>query len=107
LDERYFLYFEDVEWCLQFWRHGWRVVYLPKVSCTHTWSRASRKGGMWGIVTNPLARRHLKSGLRFFRRNGLRCARPSTLSIGTDASAPALPTPRPADHDLLVERTAS
>jgi hypothetical protein len=84
LDERYFLYFEDVEWCLQFWRKGWRVVYLPTVSCTHRWSRASHKGGVWGLVVNPLTRRHLRSCVRFFRRNGLNCVRPE---IGDKARA--------------------
>jgi N-acetylglucosaminyl-diphospho-decaprenol L-rhamnosyltransferase len=109
LDERYFLYFEDVEWCLQFWRKGWRVVYLPTVSCTHRWSRASHKGGLWGLVVNPLTRRHLRSCLRFFRRNGLACARPDIGELAQAHIAASIPrqpsAPRPSS--LQAERAAS
>ena len=109
LDERYFLYFEDVEWCLQFWRKGWRVVYLPTVSCTHRWSRASHKGGLLGLLVNPLTRRHLRSCVRFFRRNGLNCVRPE---IGDKALAHvAASIPRqpsgPRLSSLQQERAAS
>jgi N-acetylglucosaminyl-diphospho-decaprenol L-rhamnosyltransferase len=79
LDEEYFLYFEDVDWCLRFWERGWRVRYLPVVECLHRWSRASRKGGVLGLVSNPLARRHLRSSIRFFRRHGIYCARPQNV----------------------------
>ena len=29
LDERFFLYWEDCDWCTRFRRHGWGVFYLP------------------------------------------------------------------------------
>jgi GT2 family glycosyltransferase len=35
LDERFFLYFEDVDWCRRLRAAGWRVVYDPTVSVTH------------------------------------------------------------------------
>ena len=35
LDERFFLYFEDVDWCRRFRAVGWRVVYDPTVTVTH------------------------------------------------------------------------
>ena len=111
LDERYFLYFEDVDWCLQFWRHGWRVVYLPTVSCTHTWSRASQRGGILGLVTNPLARRHLKSGLRFFIRNGVHCGRPSSVAtptpVGVSTASIPLQTGRGPDGSSAPTAQAS
>jgi GT2 family glycosyltransferase len=110
LDERYFLYFEDVDWCLQFWRKGWRVVYLPTVTCAHRWSRASKKGGLVGLVVNPLARRHLRSGIRFFRRNGLNCARPA-LDGTADRINPVTTIPQQTRRSLQnhsqQERTAS
>jgi hypothetical protein len=35
LDERFFLYFEDNDWCLRMRQAGWRVVYDPSVTVTH------------------------------------------------------------------------
>lgn len=35
LDEGYFMYYEDEELCLQVWRHGARVCYVPAVQATH------------------------------------------------------------------------
>jgi GT2 family glycosyltransferase len=35
LDERFFLYFEDVDWGLRFRSLGWRVMYLPSIVITH------------------------------------------------------------------------
>jgi GT2 family glycosyltransferase len=35
LDERFFLYFEDVDWCRRLRAAGWRVVYDPTVTVTH------------------------------------------------------------------------
>jgi N-acetylglucosaminyl-diphospho-decaprenol L-rhamnosyltransferase len=109
LDERYFLYFEDVDWCLQFWRKGWRVVYLPTVSCTHRWSRASHKGGLLGLLVNPLTRRHLRSCVRFFWRNGVNCARPEIGDKALVHVAAAIPRQPgvPRVSSLQPERAAS
>ncbi len=71
LDESYFLYFEDVDWCLQFWRSGWRVVHDPSAQCVHLWARASAKGGAAAIFTNPLTRRHIRSSVKFFSKYGI------------------------------------
>lgn len=76
LDEDYFLYFEDVDWCLRAWRAGWRCTLLPTATCIHTYSRASSHGGMLGLFVNPLTRRHIRSAVRFFRLYGRRVARP-------------------------------
>lgn len=35
LDEGFFLYFEDVDWCLRMRRAGWRVVYNPSIQVIH------------------------------------------------------------------------
>jgi N-acetylglucosaminyl-diphospho-decaprenol L-rhamnosyltransferase len=35
MDEGYFLYFEDIEYCLRARRAGWRVVYLPQARAVH------------------------------------------------------------------------
>jgi N-acetylglucosaminyl-diphospho-decaprenol L-rhamnosyltransferase len=35
LDERYFIWFEEVDYCRQAQAHGWKIRYVPSVSVTH------------------------------------------------------------------------
>ncbi len=35
LDEQFFLYFEDVDWCLRMRAAGWRVTFVPGIAITH------------------------------------------------------------------------
>ncbi len=35
LDERFFLYFEDTDWCRRMWLAGWQVVYWPRAAVVH------------------------------------------------------------------------
>src|SRR3989344_2417762 len=41
MDERYFLYFEDVDWCRRFWHNGYMVVYYPQAIFYHYYPRTS------------------------------------------------------------------
>jgi N-acetylglucosaminyl-diphospho-decaprenol L-rhamnosyltransferase len=40
LDERFFLYSEETDWCYRFHQAGWKVVHLPTMSITHHTGRA-------------------------------------------------------------------
>lgn len=35
LDERFFIYAEDKDWCKRFWAAGWKVVYFPNARAVH------------------------------------------------------------------------
>ncbi len=35
MDEGYFLYFEDVEYCLRAWRQGWKIETVPAAMAVH------------------------------------------------------------------------
>jgi GT2 family glycosyltransferase len=35
LDERYWLWAEDLDWCQRFWESGWEVLYWPEVEVIH------------------------------------------------------------------------
>ncbi|MFC1632729.1 glycosyltransferase family 2 protein [Patescibacteria group bacterium] len=61
MDERYFMYMEDMDWCRRFWRAGWRVHYYPHVTVAHHHRRESRKN-------RKLAWIHLKSGGKYFMK---------------------------------------
>jgi GT2 family glycosyltransferase len=44
LDEGYFLFFEDADWCLRARRAGYRVVYVPEATAVHVESVVTDKG---------------------------------------------------------------
>jgi N-acetylglucosaminyl-diphospho-decaprenol L-rhamnosyltransferase len=35
MDERFFLYSEEIDWCYRFWQAGWPVAHLPQMTVTH------------------------------------------------------------------------
>jgi N-acetylglucosaminyl-diphospho-decaprenol L-rhamnosyltransferase len=35
MDERFFLYSEEIDWCYRFWQAGWPVAHLPAMAVTH------------------------------------------------------------------------
>ncbi len=46
LDQGYWLYMEDLDWCYRFWQQGWRVFYEPRGTAVHVkgGSSAGRRG---------------------------------------------------------------
>lgn len=51
LDERYFAYFEDIDYCRQTWKKGLKVYYLPDSVITHyhgaTFKKLANEGDRW------------------------------------------------------------
>jgi len=51
LDERYFAYFEDIDYCRQVWKKGLKVYYLPDSVITHyhgaTFKKMADEGERW------------------------------------------------------------
>lgn len=69
MDERFFMYCEDLDWCRRFWQAGWRVRYEPRAVMVHHYRRQSaRLPGILGVA-NPLARVHIASGLKYFYKH--------------------------------------
>jgi len=42
MDERYFLYYEDVDLCYRAKKHGWEVYFMPEAEVIHYQGRSSR-----------------------------------------------------------------
>ncbi len=63
MDDRFFLYFEDVDWCNRMSRRGWRVVYVHQATMVHAHQRASASG-----LLTPGKRMHIESALRFYEK---------------------------------------
>lgn len=57
MDERFFLYMEDVDWCRRFWQAGFRVTYFPHGSVVHAGVHGSIQSGFF----SPHTRMHLTS----------------------------------------------
>ncbi len=78
-DERFFMYFEDVDWSRRFWENGYRVVYFPGSKILHQHVRASRaSGGIRDLLFNAYTRTHLASALKYFLKYGLKTPRYGT-----------------------------
>jgi GT2 family glycosyltransferase len=43
MDERLFLYGEDVDWCYRMWESGWEVHLVPAATMEHAYERSSRR----------------------------------------------------------------
>jgi len=43
LDEDYFMYTEEVDWCYRLWKAGWAIYYLPEVKAYHHAGGSSRR----------------------------------------------------------------
>jgi len=66
-DERFFMYFEDADWCRRFWQNGYKVVYYPEVKMAHYYHRSSKKwGGILDVFLNKYTRTHIISALKYF-----------------------------------------
>lgn len=73
LDERFFLYFEDVDWAKRFWENGYKVCYYPKAVMYHYHQRRSQAGlGMLDFFLRREARWHLQSALKYFLKHSIK-----------------------------------
>lgn len=72
LNERFFMYVEDMEWCLRFWEKGLEVKYFPPLKINYEGDRKSTLGkNKWlPIAFNKYTRIHLKNYLIFLREHG-------------------------------------
>jgi hypothetical protein len=62
MDEEFFMYSEELDWCRRFREAGWRVVYLPTAQIVHHEGKSSEQ---------VVAARHIHfqtSKVRYFRK---------------------------------------
>ncbi len=69
-DDRFFMYFEDCDWCRRFWEAHWPVYYVPEITIAHVYARATTKTGgvIKSLLTSRLAREHVKSWWRYYHK---------------------------------------
>ena len=64
LDEEFFMFFEEVEWCWRIKKAGWRVVYVPQAEVVHHWMGSVRQDSY------AMARRLFQSSDIYYRKTG-------------------------------------
>ncbi|MDP3837225.1 MAG: glycosyltransferase family 2 protein [bacterium] len=74
-DERFFMYFEDVDLCRRARAAGKSTIYYPEAIVTHDHQRDSARLPWYhALVSDKLAKEHLKSWWKYFMKWGLRSA---------------------------------
>ena len=72
MDERFFMYWEDADWCRRMWHNGWKVVYFPQAHIIHYVGGSSEKLLFRSVVefhksSYRLFEKHTKSALRVIK----------------------------------------
>lgn len=63
MDESYFMYSEEADWCYRIKKQGWQILYNPAVQAVHLWGGSSRK------VRIDMMLQLYRSKVMFFRKN--------------------------------------
>jgi N-acetylglucosaminyl-diphospho-decaprenol L-rhamnosyltransferase len=66
-DERFFLYFEDVDLCRRANQRGWDVSYCPVSEMFHYHQRDSAKLGIFSLFSRATWI-HIDSAFKYFRK---------------------------------------
>ena len=72
LDESFFMYWEDVDWCKRMWANGWKIVYFPVASIMHYIGGSSDKNVFQSVLefhksAYLFCSKHMKPSLTFLR----------------------------------------
>jgi GT2 family glycosyltransferase len=70
LDEGYWLYMDDFDWCRRFQLAGWRIVYDGRVSTLHVKGGTTRRGSHRGVRHNIAFHRSMARFYRKFEAGG-------------------------------------
>ena len=70
MDERFFLFLEDTDWCRRFWEKGWEARYLSDVEIIHYHGRASVASHFYLSLFNKMSWIHLVSAIKYFKKWG-------------------------------------
>ena len=63
MDEAFFMYSEEVDWCYRFKQAGWKIYFTPEVETVHLWGGSSK-----AVKVETLIRLY-RSRVQFFRKH--------------------------------------
>lgn len=64
LDEDFFMFYEEVEWCWRIKKAGWKVVYVPAAEVVHHWMGSVRQN------SEAMTKRLFQSSDIYYRKTG-------------------------------------
>src|SRR5688572_21224091 len=64
LDESYFMFYEEVEWCRRLKKGGWSIWYRPEARVVHHWMGSVR------LAPKRMTREFYRSQVKYFRQTG-------------------------------------
>ena len=77
MDESYFMYSEEIDWCYRIQQQGWQILYNPAVQTVHLWGGTSKQ------IRTEMFLELYRSKVKYFRKNyGLVSANVLKLIIG-------------------------
>jgi GT2 family glycosyltransferase len=108
LDERFFMYAEDKDWCKRYWKAGWSVVYYPGAEAIHLAAASSARDPIRFYVEMNRAnlrywRKHFGS-LEYFFIHVIMLAHELLRIVGASASYILRPSRRP-DLRIKLQRS--
>ncbi len=59
MDENFFMYFEDVDWCRRFWNNGYRITYYSPAKMMHYHGKQSSESKKYAFI-------HIISAIKYF-----------------------------------------
>lgn len=62
LDERFFMYYEEIEWCRRIKQAGWKVYYVPESRVVHHWMGSARQ------LSKQMTAQLFKSQLLYYQK---------------------------------------
>lgn len=68
MDERYFMYMEDLDWSRRFWEQGYKVAYVGEAEVIHLHRRESATDHPWETLFSKTARHHIISFLKYLKK---------------------------------------
>ena len=68
MDEQFFLYVEDTDWCRRFWASKWEVWYVASVELVHFHERLSAQKPLLSAVFSKITWIHISSWFKYFQK---------------------------------------
>ena len=68
LDERYFMYMEDLDWSRRFWEKGYKVAYIGEAEIIHLHRRQSASESLPQTIFSRSARNHISSFIKYLKK---------------------------------------
>ncbi|HEX9664315.1 MAG TPA: hypothetical protein VGA49_00685, partial [Patescibacteria group bacterium] len=65
LDERFFVYFSDVDLCRRCWQNNYQVAYFCDTNIIHYYHRESAENQGLKVFFSPITRIHIKDWLKY------------------------------------------